>query len=522
MTVKLQESFSKLILPFIFARNGEAPPALERLRSEILHVPAFPKRGDEPDPSRPAKLRQWTPIPSKMLGRMTERLTEPLPYYFLGDEPVQEFASKHVLALRWSEELSGYFAELRVGFERARSAVLDLVGVELYLFSSGAGVLSIEIKPRELRVRREENEGAAIYEPFTASDLVEINYRLRTLNARRPATLLSLRWKRALEKSTEGGATPAGGRPTHVETAPALGEGSLHERLCAAREFTVLDIIEHCRDSLQNLVDIKIRRERGLHILTFARTERGATFQQCADDFFRLRRVYDRNYKGPPWALNPETDRDEILQSFEQVYLGVSAEGCAVLVLDDGTEFFNQLADRVRHGYFAMFLIAIHERVMLEELAYQSCRLPEVHDAARQARAARSELIEKVRNARKSVFEFTLHHSQYVVSHVHMYQEIYERMIDAMRVPVMHQHVESEIANMQQILEEHHEEKSTRSRDLLASLVGVLGIVSLLLAFWGANWKEVQGRSMGDAWVMASALAAIVLAFLLFAARRRT
>lgn len=220
-------------------------------------------------------------------------------------------------------------------------------------------------------------------------------------------------------------------------------------------------------------------------------------FEPFSQVFFQLRKMYNQHYQGSARMLSP-LDNPEIYQPFEGIYYGTCPEGMAIMLMDKGgTEFFNAFKDRIRRGYTLAFLIALHQRTALEYFSARSQALPNLPDSPSPALKA------EVEYRRRKAFHFTLHHTFASISSISMYQEVYERLLSAMRVRELHRDLKDELEEMDDLLEREHEKSIEATKRNLEILLAFFFPLTLLLSFWGMNFKGIAGETQA-AWHLLS------------------
>lgn len=520
--VTCKEQFTRLVYSFVLTgdqgsgRRWQPLPDLE-LKDVELEAPVRPTRG--------GPQQVWIETTRKELKKMARRLASPVADYLVGEG----YARPLVRVFEWKDDsLNALLRELETVEEKSQHRtrfLFDITDVRLFLFDTGVGLLSFEFVLREVteevfrpsqaapgagtNARTKEGvwEASERRSP-TLDDLIAFNYRMRTLrdkareedeptNRDSPCkgghgkgnhlpTMCSRARKRAASKRAEAGTPPAD-----------AGDDEFLRDLLNGEEFTLEALKEWSLSGLRQKCEAMgaALEEVGppfLVGLTYARVPasspgEGLSEAELAPSLFRLRRFYGPNYQPVPIGGGPDP---EVYRPFFGVWHGISIEGMATLVLDDGrTEFFNEMSDRVRSNYFTLFLLALHQRVALEFLSTCSSRFKRVSVA--ECPPDTAEVVQAARALRSAAFHFTLHHTFPWVGAVTMYQEVYERLMAAMRLRELHDDLRDDLRELDELLERMHRETREAGQRFLETVVALLFPLTLLLAFWGTNFKEI-------------------------------
>lgn len=91
--------------------------------------------------------------------------------------------------------------------------------------------------------------------------------------------------------------------------------------------------------------------------------------QTISESLFTLRRFTDRKHKPTRSQLQLE-DNYEIIQTYENIFFGLSSHGWAVIAWDNDAMFFKdkQFASALRKGYFLLFLLGLHHSMAVQRL----------------------------------------------------------------------------------------------------------------------------------------------------------
>lgn len=483
----LAEHFTRLVYPFVVVTAGEAswaaPPHgwLQSLDLEHAEV-VIPKRSKaktaSSGPMEDARMTLWEALPETEQRKLGERLIPTAREYLegrSGDGP-------HLRGFRWCDQaqalLGAKLAVERKDTDRPTRVLFDLSAVELYLFDTAVGFVVLEVRAKGTVGVDDESASPSGSGPLPVDVLVEMNYRLRQMQRSAPEIV---RWTGRKPQAAEAAAGAAGEQAGGRE---APSDESLPHRVRSGKPFFIEEVINWSLAPLATeRLETKPMASPYLLGLTFARLAPADASDGGGDPsppdlaslgptFFRLRRMYNRNYTPAPVDVSYEDNR-EVIRTFERVCIGICAEGVAVIDVDDGrTSFLRQLGDRVRSGYFALFLLALHQRVVLELL---SLRTAQLRPLAAESEPPGPEFVKRVHLLRLQAFDVTLLHSFPSVSLTTMYQQVYERLLEALCVGPLHQALRDGLEEMDDLLQRKQrveeqrrieEEQRIRAREL--------------------------------------------------------
>lgn len=471
---------------------------LGREGSTGLNLPTIPSR-DNPAQGIPV----WEPLPMSELEKMARRLAEPVADYLTG----RGRESPLLRAFRW---IDGPRQRLLTGLcmERQRKGLLrqfhfQIPDVRLFLFDTGIGILTIRMELTQ--VWRWDRKPAGSLDrnapdskgPPELEDIVAFNYAARVLQEGHAPKFWNQDRAKAWERRNPG----------NPGDDPRRQDPGFPGRIERGEEFYLREFIDWTLSGLRASVEAvggrfqQIGNPRMVG-QTFVRLDPKDGVQSQPDDvlfqhLFRLRRFYDLVYHPSRKAWDP-TDNSEVYWPFEQIIHGVSIEGMASMILDDGkTEFFNEMRHRVEVNYFTLFLLTLHQRVALEYLAMCASQFPDIRDRGRLG-ALGEDILQRCRDLREAAFHFTLHHTFPWVGAATMYQEIYERLVRAMRIEALDNDLREDLQELDELLarmdrerKEARERQAERRRRGIEIAISLLFPVTLLLSFWGSNFREV-------------------------------
>lgn len=465
-TQERQQAFTRLAYGFIVSRTAADFPGRD-IEDTFLAARTRTFDGSQ-------NISIWEEMREAEAQKHTLRLVLPVVRYFRTKD-----SARHVLAMSWTANCLDLFGrEVRAGESKTASRIFDIKTVELYLFDTSVGILVFEVA----LVRVEGEHGSRLPGP---EDLVALNYLVSAIGPTKEC-LASVRWTRAAQ---------------HGSMAFQTGD-DLRDRMLSAGHFDIKELIDWCLRPLAapgcECTATSQLRLQGLSFLLVSADHstdppRARDPGELGTTLFRLRRLYNKNYLPSQPHLDPRHD-PEVLQTFDSVFIGTSAEGMAVLVLDDDrTPFYQEIGDRVRHGYFALFLLALHQRVALERLSLIAGSLARLSHDGGSSPAMTPRLIEEVKSLRHRVFDFTLHHRFPFVSTTTVYQAVYERLLENMRVIPLHQGIRDTLAEMDTLLERAREQGESDARRWVDLIIAILAPFGLWLALWSTNFIEIAG-----------------------------
>lgn len=452
-TVSLEENFTRLIdLRWI------RPDRVEAARDAVSAATA--RIGSD-------ELATWEPLPESRRENQTRFFLDSVRRYLggrlpEGRPPPEGDAPGRCTALRWNRGLLDRFRrELEVAVDGGARR-LNLEDCEIYLLESGVVTLVWEMSLPAV-------PGPEGSEPDLTT-LAEVNHGLRYTDARRaPEVRIRERagpsWDGRRDESFLGG-LDGGGLTLPEMTSELLAplealDGELHDANDAA-----------------------------FKVQAYARVTGPPSVDGLGEELFLLRRVAKESFRVPERETRLDQHPD-VLRTFDNVAMGVSLEGMAMLVVDTGHPFLRQLGHRARTSYFAHYLLALVQRAALQRLAVDAGRLPDLP-----GNVPGPEVIGPVRRLRRRAIDFNLRHRFSQVSTVTMYDRLYRRALDVLGIPRLVDEVRDEVEEMDEILHAHVEQEQTRRVRSLNYLLAVFGLISILLGLFGANLPFFSG-----AWV---------------------
>ena len=153
-----------------------------------------------------------------------------------------------------------------------------------------------------------------------------------------------------------------------------------------------------------------------------------------------------------------------------------------MLAWDSGIDFIrNQLHARVRHNYFLLFLLALHQRLATIHLAGL---IGQTSYARLSRRPIRRSVAREIQHLRTRIFEFMIRCSFAEVSNMKTYTEVYRAWQRIFRVEALLEEVKTEMGELDDYLQRLQMERETR---FINRLTWVFLPVTLVFGFWGMN-----------------------------------
>jgi len=235
------------------------------------------------------------------------------------------------------------------------------------------------------------------------------------------------------------------------------------------------------------------RDERDAKVLAYARlTQQNGRAQsetwvdhREAETFTRLWRVATRSHAVRKVDLDLDSHKS-VVKVFQNVATGVSMEGVATLAAaSKGVYFIEHLSeDRVRHAYFAHYLLALHQRCALLLLVGKASQLPHI---SHRSLDLGQEAIRSIEQLRSAASEFNLRHRFSQVSTITPYRVLYEKFLEELRVKDLLDEFRDEVRDLDELkrVQDDVREKMLESR--LNWIVLVLGMVGIAISLFGSN-----------------------------------
>lgn len=343
--------------------------------------------------------------------------------------------------------------------------------VHLYLFRSGVGILMFQVAMRP-GIRRTAHAAASDKEPggedlpLDLEQLIQFNRAWRHMEHRGSSPYFRLRSR------------------DHPAEYPTT---------AAQRRFTLNDLIDAFLAPIGEAGKAwEAFYERHLIGYAFALVSRQdhegkplpIPYDELKRPLFWLRRYFEPNYLPTEADLRLE-DNPEVVQTFENIYFGVSLEGGVVLAWDSGNDFIrNQLHARVREGYFVLFLLALHQRLATIHLAYL---IDQTSYHQHSHRPVQRSVARDIQYLRRRLFAFIIRCWFAEVSNMKMYAEVYRAWQRVFAVEALLGEVKNEVAELDDYLQRAQMERETRLINLLTWFFFPFLFV---FAFWGMNFKD--------------------------------
>ena len=230
---------------------------------------------------------------------------------------------------------------------------------------------------------------------------------------------------------------------------------------------------------------------------------------------YRAGHVFKESYVPHPGDLG--NNCDHTLDTFRNIHFGITLEGAVILVEDTGHAFFGQFAERVKNGYFMLYMLALHNR------------LASIHFRIRITQIMPSELgrihrnrrfVKTVRHFRNEILSFYLNAYFVQVTNNTNYERVYRMYNQAFDVEVLLNEVKKKTDEIDDVLNRENERQSNSLMKKLTVLGAVFVPFSLILGLFGANFTSdvhPAGQFMFE-WmhlIYSSAGLAVILFFVL-------
>jgi hypothetical protein len=439
-----------------FVWLGSLRPLGLTARPEIFDSHTVPMR------SGPRKL--WVPMDEDDRRSQSEFFLPWVQEYLLGTGSTEGLSpGQGCVARRWNPDVVSRYGQglvAKIGREEVQFHIKEC---EAYLFGTGVAVLVFECSLAGV------SDGAGAFRKPALADLVGFNYAMRYAGASQAPRF---RRPRAEKRPAEA-------------VKPEKAADPVVDALQSEEGANLPEMTELLLSALVSAGGrLEPANERTLKVQTFVRVGPPASLDDLAVPFYQLRRVVKASYPVAPEDLDIQKNGREVARTFENIAIGCSLEGMAVLLADNGHPFYGQFAERVRRAYFAHYLLALHQRAGLTLLAVEACRLPHL---AQRDRGLMRESMRDVEDLRDRAIDFSLHHRFSQVSVLSMYASVYERLVDVLGIPHLLEEVQDDVSKLDRILRERREEEEeTRDRRITRALA-LFFPANLLLSLFGAN-----------------------------------
>ena len=248
---------------------------------------------------------------------------------------------------------------------------------------------------------------------------------------------------------------------------------------------------------------------------TFLLTDPGSE-ESLKTDLFYLRRFYKESYQPAEQYLRL-LENPEIVQTFKNIYLGMTLEGGVVWGIRSGHPFMEQFQKHAETRYFFPFLLAFHQRIALLHLGEQAEVIS--YQAERTEISAKD--LGRTEKLRLRILDFLLHCRFSQVSNVTMHNQVYERWCDVLRIHPLLDDLKVEVEELDDLLQRHslreeekarqEEEKVRKDRDRKLNLLTyILLPLTLVTGIFGMNIREFSDVSYKN-WQSVVTVAIIVI-----------
>ncbi|MCP4546736.1 MAG: hypothetical protein GY835_09765 [bacterium] len=333
---------------------------------------------------------------------------------------------------------------------------VDFRAVELYLFRSNIAVLVVELRLCGLVRQQRRNGNVAWERPVTVQDLIDFNSGWRRAREGRSRFTLKLREQdlelEGLVSTLLESLGPADVVWQPFQEAPGLG-------------FTYVLFSQPPYSTVDGLEYAALKRP-----------------------LFWLRRYLKTAHSPAPSDIELEGNV-EVIQTYENIYCGLSRNGWAILVGDNGEPFLReQSLDHVRSGYFPLFLLVLHQQLAAVRFARLLADLGFLH---RSDRPRRSAICHEIERARDWILDFTLRCSFGNVSTSQARANLYRSWQGILGVSQLLDEVKRKIEELDDYL---HRIQTDRQTFVMNLLTFVFLPFSLLAALLGVRIEELSGE----------------------------
>ena len=299
--------------------------------------------------------------------------------------------------------------------------------IDLYLFRSGIGILVLDLGLR------------AVCDSETGAKRTEVTIEdLRNFNAEMVA------WHYG---------TPYCLRKTKSDQDQSDDDGKTMEDYMKELLQPIGEIEQDWKPMTQNFL--------GFTYLFLSRGDERAggeeDYSKLDKAFYALYHFLDEKHQPSRRQLRLEGNPN-IVQTYDNIFWGLSGAGWAAVVLDNGAEYLrHQFRTRVRKNYFLLFLLGLHRQLALQRL--EQC-LSKVEIAMSDERSPEAFTTE-VRKYRDWAFDFTLHCSFLQVSPNDYYRDLHEAWTQILGTD----HGERELRSIVEELDDYLEREERKQQE---------------------------------------------------------
>jgi len=223
--------------------------------------------------------------------------------------------------------------------------------------------------------------------------------------------------------------------------------------------------------------------------------------QRIKKSLFRLSKGWHCNYY-PPLEKNEIDNNPAILNFVDNIYWGVSLEGCANIshfTHDGSPDHFVRkiLPERIQDSYFYLYILALVQRFSLLILAQRTGRIPLNAGQPMKKLPADSEALDETRQLQKDIPFYGLRINFSQVSHNSHYTLFYEKLKDVYRVDHLFSELDTEVKNLGavldqfEVLEKNKKEEKLKNIELWIAMAAIVFAIASVLSD-GLGFLEIM------------------------------
>ncbi len=245
--------------------------------------------------------------------------------------------------------------------------------------------------------------------------------------------------------------------------------------------FTMRDIVAKLLSYIN--VDYQLANDTRYHLFTYLQSKEKLPLvdKEITDDFIRICRTINREYHIANY------DRKEaIMQLFDDIYVGASVEGSAMMITSKGTFFYdNYLKDTIQDRFLWLYYLAFMQRISLINMHKElsSKELDETSGNALSLDELRTEY-QRLINMKVNTF-FT------DVSDYSQHNQFYQFCKSRLGVDRLFEEINDKMKQLDLLLSQKTEIKKEKYQNLLAIAIACLTVCSATSDWtdqWGKLW----------------------------------
>jgi len=345
--------------------------------------------------------------------------------------------------------------------------------VELYLFKSGVGFLILECEAYKLK---------------TMKELIQFNYYMRYAGSY--SASIQFTQRKAGIKSLEQLSNKREGylEKLNVSVIPT-GITDLHQYTVKNEqvEFTkqvkfslllkgILELIfENSKDFKQDFIG------PNLQVYTYFRTG-SLSEAERVQGLFHLRRVLKESFRPTKADISPNSP--EIINTYDNIYFGISLEGSVILAEDDGHPFLEDFGHRIRQGYFIIYLLALHNRMALLNFrtSIEQIFPPDLTDFQLD-----KTLMNRIRQLRNQALSFYLKSYFVQITNCTAYESVYQLYHEIFFTKTLLHEIKEKTLELDEFITIDLERKSNHLINIITFLGFIIAPISIATGIFGIN-----------------------------------